>query len=248
MADYGPEDDDDGAAPFPSNDDAGGRDMSFDSLGAPAAEGAAPDDADAGGEAAADAEAASSSAAAAAPPPPPDPPRRAAFGMAMDASQEDTLLSVPAFANAANRALNDKLVARNRALARSVAETREHQERAGVMQEHLKHIRAELTGAQRVVEAKAKELQTEEHLSAMAERSLGRARQDMAALDGRLEEARAQLGAVQAGIAKGAARLEAFKADMNWKQEELEKWGAAAKAREADARALDECVALPRFS
>jgi chromosome segregation ATPase len=161
---------------------------------------------------------------------------------AMDAAREDTLLSIPAFANAENRRLNERLIARNRALARVVAETREHQERAGVMQEHLKHIRSEVTAAQRVVEAKAKELKTEEHLAAMAERALGRARQDMGSLDGRLEEARSAVVSVQAQIAKGAAKLEAFKETMDWKQEELERWTAAAKQREADAMALDECV------
>ena len=161
---------------------------------------------------------------------------------APDVSQEDTLLSIPAFANAENRRLNERLIARNRALARVVAETREHQERAGVMQEHAKHIRSELTAAQRVVEAKAKELHTEEHLAAMSERALGRARQDMGSLDGRLEDARAQLASVQAQVAKGTAKLEQFKEAMNWKQEELERWTAAAKQREADAMALDECV------
>ena len=153
------------------------------------------------------------------------------------------LLSLPAFANAANRALHERLLKRNRQLARATADTRENQERASVMGEHLKHIRAELAAAQRVAEAKAKELKTEEHLAAMAERALGRSRQDVSAHDSRLADARAQSAALQAQIDKGAERLEAFRASMNWKKEELERWTAAARQREEDVRALDECVA-----
>ena len=165
-------------------------------------------------------------------------PRRAGF----DAASEDVLLSLPAFANAANRALHERLLKLNRQLARATADTRENQERAGVMQEHLKHIRAELASAQRVAESKAKELRTEEHLAAMAERALGRSRQDVTQHDGRLAEVRSQTAALQAQIDKGTERLEAFRSSMNWKKEELERWTAAARQREEDVRALDECV------
>ena len=163
-------------------------------------------------------------------------PRRPGF----DASAEDVLLSLPAFANAANRALHERLLQRTRQLARATAETRENQERAGVMQEHLKHIRAELASSQRVAESKAKELRTEEHLAALAERALGRSRQDVSQHDTRLEEARAQSASLQAQIDKATAKLEAFRTSMNWKKEELERWTAAARQREEDVRALDE--------
>lgn len=168
------------------------------------------------------------------------PPRPMGGASGLDAASEDILLSIPAFANASNRAIHEKVLVRYRQLARATAETRENQERASVMQEHLKHIQAELMAAQRVAESKSKELKTEEHLAAMAERALGRANQDLHSNDGKLEEMRGTLASVQAQISKGTERLEAFKTAMNWKQEELERWSAAAKQREEDVRALEE--------
>jgi hypothetical protein len=106
------------------------------------------------------------------------------------------------------------------------------------MQEHLKNIRAELAAAQHVAESKAREVKTEEHLGAMAERAAGRSRQELAALSGKAEETRSLLTGVQAALLKGSERLEAFKASMNWKQEALEKWAAAAKQREEDGLVL----------
>lgn len=157
-----------------------------------------------------------------------------------NARAEDTLLSVPAFANASNRALNERLIERTRLLARVTAQMTEHQERAGIMADHMKNIRNDLQSAQKVAESKSRELKTEEHLSALAERAAGRARQDLAALDGKEEESRAALASVQIQISKGTEQLENFKSMMNWKQNELEKWAAAAKQKEEDRLALEQ--------
>jgi chromosome segregation ATPase len=157
-----------------------------------------------------------------------------------DARNEDAMLSVPAFANLANRALNEKLIERTRQLARVSAQMTEHQERGNIMAEHMKSIRSDLVSAQKVAESKAKELKTEEHLGALAERAAGRARQDLSALDGREEEARAALASIQVQISKGTQQLESFKAMMNWKQSELEKWAALAKQKEEDRLALEQ--------
>lgn len=170
-------------------------------------------------------------------------PRRAAAGApAYDARQEDVLLSIPAFANAANRALNEKLIARTRALARASSELTEHQERTSVMADHMKAIRSDLMSAQRLAESKAKELATEKHLGALAERAVGRARQDLASLNGREDELRSAIAAVQAAIDRGAAQLESFKTQMNWKQGELDKWTQQARQKEEDRLALEQCV------
>lgn len=157
-----------------------------------------------------------------------------------DARNEDAMLSVPAFANLANRALNEKLIERTRQLARVSAQMTEHQERGNIMSEHMKSIRSDLASAQKVAESKAKELKTEEHLGALAERAAGRARQDLSGLDGREEEARAALASIQVQISKGTQQLESFKAMMNWKQGELEKWAALAKQKEEDRLALEQ--------
>lgn len=163
------------------------------------------------------------------------------YGTAIgDAYNEDVLLSIPAFANDENRALNEKLIARNRELSKATSETLEHQERIAVMQEHLKNVRLELANAQKVLAARDKEVKTEDHLNAVAERAVGRMKQDLSELDKRGDLADSQLQAILASIQQGTEKLEAFKAAMNWKQEELEKWAAAARAKEDDALALEK--------
>ena len=157
-----------------------------------------------------------------------------------DARSEDALLSVPAFANAANRALNEQLIERTRKLARASAQLAEHQERGSNMASHRENITKALQSAQKVAESKARELKTEEHLGALAERATGRARQDLGALDGREEVSNAALASVQMQISKGTEQLENFKTLMHWKQGELEKWAGVAKQKEEDRLALEQ--------
>lgn len=65
-------------------------------------------------------------------------------------------------------------------------------------------------------------------------------RQEIGGLDTRSDAVQSQLAAVQAGIYRGTERLDAFKGAMNWKQEELEKWAAAARQKEEDNLALEK--------
>lgn len=156
------------------------------------------------------------------------------------AEEEDITTSIPAFANAENRALHQKLLEVQRKLANAAAETLEHQERVGVMQEHLKNIQLELVAQQKVLESKNKEMETEDHLKQLADRAVGRMRQDMSALEGTAEAVQVQLSSVQASVYKGTEKLEAFREAMNWKQDELDKWAAAARQKEEDNLALDK--------
>lgn len=170
---------------------------------------------------------------------PPSPSLEDSLGSARVAN-EDIMLSVPAFANAENRALNEKLIQRNQQLARAQSETLEHQERVRVMQEHLKNVRLELIDAQKVLESRGKELKTEDHLANLAERAVGRMKTDSSALEQDAEAVAEQLASVQANIFKNTERLEKFRSDMNWKAEELEKWAQHAKINEQNLLALEE--------
>ena len=180
----------------------------------------------------------------------------------------DILTSVPAFANAENRALNERLIRTQRALVAAHNDGTEHQERLGVMNEHLKNVRAELAHAQELYEARRKEQASEDHLKQLTERAVGRMRAEISALDGRADSIQAQLSSVQAAIYRGSERLEAFRASMHMKQarrgwgelrsgssrptpacppsspapplqEALDQWVAAAKAKEEDHAALE---------
>ena len=86
---------------------------------------------------------------------------------------------MPSFANAENRAINEQLIARNAALARETQETAEHQGRIQVMGAHLASLRIEMAAAQKLLESKTKEHKSESHLAMLAERAVGKMRNDV---------------------------------------------------------------------
>lgn len=157
-----------------------------------------------------------------------------------ETNAEDVLLSIPSFANAENRSLNEKLILRNQQLAAAQAETLEHQERVRVMQEHLKHVRIELVENQKLLESRTKELKTEDHLHQLAERAVGRMKTDIIALEREGEGLAEQVAGVQSSIYKNSEKLDKFKSDLNWKQEQLEKWVIQQRANDANVLALQE--------
>lgn len=87
---------------------------------------------------------------------------------------EEELVDLPDFANAANRALYADLKDAERALAATEEELAETGERVSVMEGHLGSVVAERQNTQRLVDAKAKEVETEDHLKQLADRELGR--------------------------------------------------------------------------
>ena len=157
-----------------------------------------------------------------------------------ETNAEDILLSIPSFANAENRALNEKLILRNQQLAAAQAETLEHQERVRVMQEHLKHVRVELVENQKLLESRNKELKTEDHLHQLSERAVGRMKLDIVTLEKEGEGLAEQVAGVQSSIYKNSEKLDKYKQDLNWKQEQLEKWVIQQRANEANVLALQE--------
>lgn len=165
-------------------------------------------------------------------------PEEAAEAAAGGMDFHDIVHGLPAFANAENRALNERLLAQQRKLATLHAEAGDHDSRLDVMKEHLAAVRSELAHAEELLEARGKELATEEHLKALTERAVGRMRQEIAGLDKQSDALATQLSAVQASIFRGSEKLEAYKSRMHLAQEELDALASRAKAKEEDQIAL----------
>jgi coiled-coil domain-containing protein 39 len=87
----------------------------------------------------------------------------------------------------------------------------ESKERVTVMKEHLRNVIQEIGHTQKLLEAKTREVKGEEHLKSLAEREIGRLRQETRRLDGRADEIRDALNNVQNAIFKGSEQLEQFK-------------------------------------
>lgn len=67
-------------------------------------------------------------------------------------------------------------------------EIEEHQERLKIMAEHLKSVQMELVHTQSLVDAKNKEIETEEHMKQITERQSGRLKNEIEKLDNRIAD------------------------------------------------------------
>ena len=161
----------------------------------------------------------------------------------LGAVPEDELLEgeyddLPEFANDENRALHRQVRAKETKLKAVEAELSETQERITVMKEHLKSVTNEQLHTQRLVDAKVKEISTEDHLKQLAERESGRFHAEFKKLQGEIAELEDKVNLLQNGIFKGNEQMEQFKLQMNWNQDELEQWALAARQKDEDNLAL----------
>lgn len=145
---------------------------------------------------------------------------------------------LPEFANEANRELHRKLKDNEKNADLIDTELVETRDRIETMKSHLSSVNAEQLHTQRLVDAKIKEIETEDHLKQLAERERGRFHAEYKKLQGELVELSDKTNGVQAAVFKGNEKMDQFKLQMNWNQEELEQWALAARQKEEDNLAL----------
>jgi chromosome segregation ATPase len=145
---------------------------------------------------------------------------------------------LPEFANDSNRDLHRQLRENEKAIIVVETELAETKERIVTMEEHLKSVNTEQLHTQRLVDAKIKEIETEDHLKQLAERERGRFQAEYKKLQTELGELYDKVNAAQSAVFKGNERMDQFKLQMNWNQEELEQWALAARQKEEDNLAL----------
>ena len=108
------------------------------------------------------------------------------------------------------------------------------------MAEHLKSVQMELVHTQSLVDAKNKEIETEEHMKQITERQSGRLKNEIEKLDNRIADQQDRLNNIQNMIFKANEKMDQFKLEMNWNQEELEQWALAARQKEEDNLTLEK--------
>ena len=145
---------------------------------------------------------------------------------------------LPEFANEPNRALHRQLKEHEKAVVVVENELVETKERIGTMEEHLSAVNTETLHTQRLIDAKVKEIETEDHLKQLAERERGRFQAEYKKLQAELAELHDKVNGVQVAVFKGNEKMDQFKLQMNWNQEELEQWALAARQKEEDNLAL----------
>ena len=146
--------------------------------------------------------------------------------------------ALPSFTNAANRALHEETQRLELLRKDTERAVRAHRERIEMMEDHLQQVRQEVVHTDGLMAAKKKEVETEEHLLALSEREdnqvgreIKRAAEEATADEQRIQTMRSQIDATKEETDK-------LKEALNWNQEELEQWAAAAARKEQDNLAL----------
>mmetsp|Transcript_39117 Transcript_39117/g.66569 ORF Transcript_39117/g.66569 Transcript_39117/m.66569 type:complete len:960 (-) Transcript_39117:274-3153(-) len=147
---------------------------------------------------------------------------------------------LPDFANEAAKELHRQIKIRKEQLEMAMGELDETKQRLTVMDEHAKNVGQEVGHTSDLVNAKKKEIETEDHLTQLVVREAGRYQQEFTRLTESNVMADDKLNMAQNEIFKGNERMDQFKLEMNWNQEELEQWALAAKQKEDDNLALQK--------
>ncbi|KAL4481667.1 hypothetical protein ABPG74_007756 [Tetrahymena malaccensis] len=153
---------------------------------------------------------------------------------------EDDDDDFPEYANEQNKRLNE-IIKKKRKLIKDIsAKIEEKSDRTKVLQEHLKNVEQELLHTQALIDAKNKEIETEDHMKQIAERQSGRIQSELKILEKRSIEQQEKLNDVQNQIFRGNEKMDQYKLEMNWNQEELEQWALAARQKEEDNLTLEK--------
>mmetsp|Transcript_5711 Transcript_5711/g.6544 ORF Transcript_5711/g.6544 Transcript_5711/m.6544 type:complete len:927 (+) Transcript_5711:140-2920(+) len=157
-----------------------------------------------------------------------------------DSGETEGVSFLPPFANAENKDLDRLIKATEVQLENCEAALEENRDRISIMEEHLRNVKQELVYTQGRVDAKNKEIETEDHLKQINERELGRLRTELQDMDKEELDLQDKLNSVQNQIYRGNEKMDQFKLLMNWNQEELEQWALASRQKEEDNLALQK--------
>jgi len=147
---------------------------------------------------------------------------------------------LPIFASDANKELDGEVKTKEKRMEAVHGELSEHSGRVGIMSEHLKNVQQELLHTQALVDAKTREIESEDHLKQLAEREAGRYKQELEKVQTEADSIQDKMNIVQNGVFRGNEKMDKFKLQMNWNQEELEQWALAAKQKEEDNLAMQK--------
>jgi len=142
--------------------------------------------------------------------------------------------------NKVNRGLKSQIILYEQEVENKGKEITDNKTRLALMTEHLTNVRLEIKNTQELCEAKKREIETEDHMAQLAERTIGRVRAEMRTVAQQKTEIQDKLDNIQNAIFQGNMKMDDFKAHMNFNQEELEQWDLARKQKEDDALALQK--------
>ncbi|XP_037586490.1 coiled-coil domain-containing protein 39 [Cebus imitator] len=143
-------------------------------------------------------------------------------------------------ANEENKMLEDQLSKLKNERASLQDQLRDYEERINSMTSHFKNVKQELSITQSFCKARERETESEEHFKAIAQRELGRVKEEIRCLENEMASILEKKTDKENGIFKATQKLDGLKCQMNWDQQALEAWLEESAHRDSDALTLQK--------
>ncbi|TKC52840.1 hypothetical protein EI555_003422 [Monodon monoceros] len=117
---------------------------------------------------------------------------------------------------------------------------RDCEDRINAMTSHFKNVKQEFLFTQSLCKAREHEIESEEHFKMIAERELGRVKDEMQRLENEITSIREKKSDKENYIFKTTQKLDSLKCQMNWDQQALEAWLEESAHKDSDALILQK--------
>nr|XP_030718752.1 coiled-coil domain-containing protein 39 isoform X2 [Globicephala melas] len=143
-------------------------------------------------------------------------------------------------ANEENKILEDLLSKLRNERSSFQDQLRDYEDRINAMTSHFKNVKQEFLFTQSLCKAREHEIESEEHFKMIAERELGRVKEEMQRLENEITSIREKKSDKENYIFKTTQKLDDLKCQMNWDQQALEAWLEESAHKDNDALTLQK--------
>ncbi|XP_006535562.1 coiled-coil domain-containing protein 39 isoform X2 [Mus musculus] len=143
-------------------------------------------------------------------------------------------------ANQENKILEDQLAKLREEKSNLQDQLHDYEERINSMTSHLKNVNQEFLFTQSLYKARESEIESEEHFKAIAERELGRVKNETQLLEKEMAIIRERKSQMENNIFKTTQKLDDLKCQMNWDQQALEAWLEESAHKDSDSLTLQK--------
>ncbi|XP_008066829.1 coiled-coil domain-containing protein 39 [Carlito syrichta] len=116
----------------------------------------------------------------------------------------------------------------------------DYEDRINAMTSHFKNVKQEFLFTQCLYKAREHEIESEEHFKAIAQRELGRMKDEIQRLENEMASILEKKSDKENGIFKATQKLDGLKCQMNWDQQALEAWLEESARKDSDALTLQK--------